>query len=196
MHDTYKRVGAGLARPWVWKALLGTALTPLLLVGGCETNAGTGMLAGGAIGALAGGAIGAVTHHPEAGALIGAAAGATGGGLVGAAVDNHQEKVAVQAAAQRRAMGLQDVVTLTRQGTSDDIIINNVRTSGTIFRLSGDEIVWLKQNQVHDCVIEAMQATAAGPPVVYVRQPPPPVVYVEPAPVVGGAVFVGGGRRW
>ncbi len=147
MHGTYKRIGAGLARRWAWKALLGTALTPLLLVGGCETNAGTGMLAGGAIGALAGGAIGAVTHHPEAGALIGAAAGATGGGLVGAAVDNHQEKVAVQAAAQRRAMGLQDVVTLTRQGTSDDIIINNVRTSGTIFRLSGDEIVWLKQNQ-------------------------------------------------
>lgn len=193
MHGTNKRIGAGLARRWAWKALLGTALTPLLLVGGCETNAGTGMLAGGTIGALAGGAIGAVTHHPEAGALIGAAAGATGGGLVGAAVDNHQEKVAVQAAAQRRAMGLQDVVTLSRQGTSDDIIINNVRTSGTIFRLSGDEIVWLKQNGVHDCVIEAMQATAAGPPVVYVRQPPPPAtVYVEPAPVV----YFGGGRRW
>ena len=74
MHGTYERVGAGFARLWVWKVLLGTALTPLLLVGGCETNAGTGMLAGGAIGALAGGAIGAVTHHPEAGALIGAAA--------------------------------------------------------------------------------------------------------------------------
>ncbi len=78
-------------------------------------------------------------------------------------------------------MGLQDVVTLTRNGTSDEIIINEVRTSGTVYHLSGDEIVWLKQNGVHDCVIEAMQATAAAPPpVVYVNEPPPPpVVYVE-----------------
>ena len=174
-------------------AWLGAALAPLVLAAGCQTNAGTGMLAGGALGALAGGAIGAATHHPEAGALIGAAAGAAGGGLIGAAVDNHQEKVAVQAAAQRRAMGVQDVVSLTHQGMSDDIIINEVRTSGVVFHLSGDEIGWLKGNGVHDCVILAMQATANGPPVVYVRQPPPPdVMYVEPAP----EVIIRGGRRW
>ena len=82
-------------------------------------------------------------------------------------------------------------MTLTRQGTSDDIIINQIRTSGVAYQLSPDEISWLKQNQVHDCVIEAMQATAAGPPVVYVRQPPPPV-YVEPE----GVVYIRGGRRW
>ena len=198
MHGTRKRVGAGLTRPgWKWKALLGAALAPLVLVAGCETNAGTGMLAGGTLGALAGGAIGAATHHAGTGALIGAAAGATLGGVTGAAVDNHEQKVAMRADAQRRAMGLQDVVTLTRDGTSDEIIINQVRTSGTVFHLSGDEIHWLKENQVHDCVIEAMQATAnAPPPVVYMRQPPPPeVVYVEPPPPRVGFVITGG-RRW
>ena len=91
-------------------------------------------------------------------------------------------------------MGLQDVVTLTRDGTSDQIIINQVRTSGTVFHLSGDEIHWLHDNGVHDCVIESMQATANAPPVVYVRPPPPPeVVYVEPPPPIGFGVVIHGG---
>ena len=111
--------------------------------------------------ALAGGAIGAATHHAGEGALIGAAAGATLGGVTGAAVDNHQQKVAVRRKRSARALGLQDVVTLTQSGTSDDIIINQIRTSGTVYHLRGDEIVWLKQNGVHDPVIEAMQATAS-----------------------------------
>ena len=201
MHSAQTRVGAGQPRPnRKWTMLLGTALAPLVLSAGCQTNAGTGMLAGGTIGALAGGAIGAATHHAGAGALIGAAAGAAGGGLIGAGVDNHQEKVAIRAEAQRRAMGLQDVVTLTSDGTRDQIIINQVRTSGTVFHLSGDEIHWLKDNGVHDCVVEAMQATANAPPVVYMRQPPPPeVVFVEPPPPpigVGVVIHGGGCRRW
>ena len=81
----------GRGRLW-----LGTVLAPLVLATGCQTNAGTGLLAGGALGALAGGAIGAATHHAGEGALIGAAAGATLGGVTGAAVDNHQQKVAVR----------------------------------------------------------------------------------------------------
>lgn len=184
---------------WRRVAWLGAALAPVLLTVGCETHTGTGMLAGGALGALAGGAIGAATHHAGTGALIGAAAGTTVGGLAGAAADHHEEKVATQQAAQRRALGLQDVVELTHNGTSDDIIINQIRTSGLAYHLSGDEIVYLQTNGVHDCVIKAMQATAAlppaGPPVVYVHEPPARVIYMEPPPpppAVGvGFVFHG-----
>jgi Glycine zipper len=187
MHSTQKPQAAG----WKWKALLGTALAPLVLAAGCETHAGTGLLAGGAIGALAGGAIGAATHHAGTGALIGAAAGSTLGGLTGAAADNHERRQEIRAEAQRRAMGLQDVVDLTKSGSPDEIILNQIRTSGTVFHLSGQEVIWLEQNGVHSNVIEAMQATASRPPVVYVQQPPPPgVVYIEEPPPSVGVGFV------
>ncbi len=71
MHKTHKPQAA----TWKARAWLGAALAPLILIGGCETAAGTGALAGGGLGAVAGGLIGAATHHPEAGALISAAAG-------------------------------------------------------------------------------------------------------------------------
>jgi hypothetical protein len=180
------------AMSWTWKALLGSALAPLLLVAGCETHTGTGLLAGGALGALAGGAIGAATGHAGTGALIGAAAGGTLGGVAGASADHHEYRQAVRADAQRRAMGLQDVVGLTKSGMSDQIIINQINTSGTAFHLSGAEVQWLHDNGVRDGVIEAMQATAnRPPPVVYVREQPE-VVYVEPPPPIGvGIVFHG-----
>jgi Glycine zipper len=187
----------GITKPqaagWKWKAYLGTALAPLLLVAGCETHTGTGLLAGGGLGALAGGAIGAATGHVREGALIGAAAGATLGGVTGAAADHHEYRQAVRADAQRRALGLQDVVSLTQSGTSDQIIINQINTSGTAFHLSGAEIQWLHDNGVRDGVIEAMQATANRPPVVYVNEPPP-VVFVEPPPPIGVGFVIRGGR--
>jgi hypothetical protein len=176
-----------------WKALLGTALAPLLLVAGCETHTGTGLLAGGGLGALAGGAIGAAKGHVREGALIGAAAGATIGGVTGAAADHHEYRQAVRADAEHRAMGLQDVVALTKSGMSDQIIINQINTSGTIYHLSGAEIQWLHDNGVRDPVIETMQATATRPPV-YIRERPA-VVYVEPPPPPIGVGFVFHGGR-
>ncbi len=186
------------ATSWTWKALLGTALAPLLLVAGCQTNTGTGLLAGGALGALAGGAIGAVTHHAATGALIGAAAGATIGGVAGSAQDQHQYNQAVtqaaRADAERRALGLQDVVDLTKSGTSDQIIINQINTSGTIYHLSGAEIQWLHDNGVRDAVIETMQATATRPPPVYVQERPEVVYVAPPPPPPVGVGFVIHGR--
>jgi hypothetical protein len=199
MYGTHKPQAVG----WRWKAWLGAALASALLAAGCETHAGTGMLAGGTLGALTGAAIGSATHHAGTGALIGATAGATLGGLTGAAVDHHEQKVAQRAAAQQRELGLEDVVALTHNGTSDDIIINQINSSGVAYHLSSQEIVWLQQNGVHDCVIKAMQATAnrvpivgEPPPVVYVHEPPPPpVVFVReppPPPIGFGVVFHGG----
>ena len=187
MYSTHKPQATCRTR----KARLGAVLAPLLLVVGCQTNAGTGALAGGGIGALAGGVIGAATGHAGAGALIGGAAGATLGGVAGASED-HRERQIVRANAERRAVGLQDVVSLTKSGTSDQIIINQINTSGSIYRLSGAEIQWLHDSGVHDCVIETMQATASRPPLVYDR---PEVVYVAPPPPpVGFGVVIRGGR--
>lgn len=188
MHITSKPQAMGRT----WKAALGLAVAPLLLVAGCETHTGTGLLAGGGIGALAGGAIGAATGHAGTGALIGAAAGSTLGGLAGASEDHHERRQEIRAA-QRRALGLQDVVSLTQSGTSDQIIINQINTSGTAYHLSGAEIKYLHDSGVHDPVIEAMQATANRPPVVYVNEPPPVVFVERPPPPIGvGFVFHGG----
>ncbi len=112
-------------------------------------------------------------------------------------MDNHNEKVAVQQNAQRAALGLQDVATpLARNGTPDDIIMNQIRTSGVVYHLRSEDILYLQQNGVHPCVIETMQATAAAPPpgVVYVANPPPVVIYREPPPVV--SVGWGWHRGW
>jgi hypothetical protein len=162
--------------------LLGAAL---LLACGCESLSHTenGALAGGAIGAGTGALIGHAAGNTGAGALIGAGVGALSGGLIGHAVDKSEERQAVAAA--QGQLGVTDVVQMTQQHISEGIIINQIRTSGSVFRLSATDIEWLKQNGVSDGVVAEMQATAyryprrvyASDPV-YVYEPPPPVVGV------------------
>jgi hypothetical protein len=176
------------------KYAVGGTLASLLLATGCDTAAGTGALAGGAlgtgIGALAGG------RHSGTTALAGGLIGAAAGGLTGAAVDASKEKKAQQAAAAQvaaRAPTLEDLVRMTQSGVPDGEIINQVRTSGAVYHVTSDQLIYLNQNGVHSAVISELQATAYRTPRrVYVEQPPP-VVYVEPAPpppVVGGAVII------
>lgn len=162
------------------KRLLTAAVLPIALACGCSTMNHTenGAVAGGAIGAGTGALIGSATGHAGVGALVGAGVGALSGGLIGSSVD-HAEKRAAEA----RAMALSDVVQMTQQHVNDAIIINQVRTSPTIFHLTANDINWLKQNGVTDQVISEMQATAyryprryyVGEPVYVVEPPPPPV---------------------
>jgi hypothetical protein len=160
------------------------------LGGGCASNAGTGALVGGGLGTLAGAAVGSASGHAGTGALIGAAAGGLVGGAAGAAEDAHERREA-KAAVQRQMMGLEDVVKLTQSGTNDSIIIDQIRSSGTVFHLSADQIVWLQQNGVHEPVIREMQMTAYARPVRVVE----PVMVVEPPPPpVGVGVVIHGGR--
>jgi Glycine zipper len=181
---------------WRWATFLG-GLALLAPAGGCATHTETGALVGAGAGTALGAGIGALTGHTGAGALIGAGAGTLVGAAAGAHADEHERRQEVR----RQAIGLQDVVTLTQNGTSDAIIIEQIRTSGTPFHLSADQIVWLKQNGVHDNVIQEMQMTAyrpaPPPPVMVVHEQPPPVIYVEePPPPPGVAVGVQiGGRR-
>jgi hypothetical protein len=188
MHTT--RLTQALARKW--KALLGgAALSASLLAGGCDSPSHTeqGMGIGAFFGSLLGLGVGIATHHPVEGTLVGAAGGAAVGGLAGAAEDHAEHKAAVRQAVaeqQRRALTLYDVAKLTAEGTSDAVIINQIRASGAVYSLTAEDITYLKQNRVSDAVVTEMQATAMRPaPVIYGAPPPPVGVYVEPAPVVG-----------
>jgi uncharacterized protein YcfJ len=145
---------------------------------GCETKAGTGALIGAGTGALVGGLIGSNSHgRAGEGAAIGAAAGAIGGGLIGHGMDESDKKKAEQREYEsdydrRNAKPQQDwkqssnsltksdVITWTDQGVRDDIIIDRVERSGTVFRLSAADQNDLRDRGVSESVIRAMKNTA------------------------------------
>lgn len=165
-----------------WSTLLSSAT--FLLVG-CSTMSNTekGVGAGGLIGAGTGALIGHATGHTGAGALIGAGVGALSGGLVGNAVDESEKKAEARAAAAARGpLGLTDVAQMAQAHISDDVIISQIRATGSVFRLSSNDTIWLKENGVSDAVVQEMLATATRWPrrvytaaPVYVVEPPPPV---------------------
>jgi hypothetical protein len=181
--------------------LVGAALAPALVLCGCEnlSHSENGALAGGAIGAGTGALIGHATGHTGAGALIGAGVGALSGGLIGHAVDSSEKKQAEAAAQARHPMGMVDVVQMVQSHVSDDLIISDIRTTGSVFHLSAQDTIWLKQNGVSDQVVQEMMATAYRyPRRVYTAAPvyTEPVYVVEPSPPVSVGVGVGYVRRW
>ena len=144
---------------------------------GCESKAGSGALIGGGTGALVGGVIGNNSHGRTAeGALIGGAIGAIGGGLVGHGMDENDKKAAEKRDYDRdydRRNGAQpqwkessnavtksEVITWTDQGVRDDIIIDRIDRSGTVFRLSAADQNDLRDHGVSESVIHAMKDTA------------------------------------
>lgn len=169
-----------------------------LLLAGCSSmdNTEKGAGIGGLLGAGTGALIGNATGHAGAGALIGAGAGALGGALIGNQADKAEKKAtdaqlaAATAAAQQGPLGLTDVAQLAQQHVSDELIINQIRSTNSIFRLSPTDITWLKANGVSDAVIFEMQSSAnraprsvyTAAPVyrerVYVYDPYPPPVGV------------------
>jgi hypothetical protein len=171
------------------------------MTSGCETAAGTGAAAGGLVGA----GVGGLLSHCPGGALLGAAVGAGAGTLAGAGVDvaraNKAQKnaQAAAAAAAARAPSLDDIVYMTQNTVPVAQIIEQIRTSGVVYRLSTEQMVWLNRQGVDGRVIQALQDTALSPArPVYTAAPvvvqQPVVEYVAPAPVVG--VGFGWGGRW
>lgn len=174
----------------------------LLAMGiGCESMNHTdkGILGGGAIGGLTGAAIGSATGNTGAGAAIGAGVGAVSGGLIGNEIDRSEAKTQAQIAQVsanvpvQGPLALPDIAQMTRSGLSDAVIIGQIRSTGSSYTLSPQDLEWLKSQGVTDGVILEMQATAnrAPPrPRVYARPYGPDVVYVErygpPPPVVFG----------
>jgi hypothetical protein len=135
-------------------------------------------VAGGAIGA----GVGGLLSHSPGGAVLGGLIGAGTGALVGAAVDANNAKKAPSAAAADaavRAPSLEEVARLTQSGVQPAIIIEQIRTSRVVYRLTPDQIVWLNQQGIHPAIVQAMQDTVyRGGRRVYA----PGAVSHEPAP--------------
>jgi hypothetical protein len=133
---------------------------------------------------LTGAIIGNQTGHAGGGAAIGGAIGALTGGLIGNAHDRTEQQI--QAAEARSQLGVTDVVQMAQSQLSDEVIINHIRTSGSVFQLSAQDTIWLKQNGVSDRVVSEMQRTTLRGPyrAVYTAVPacPPPVYVVAPPP--------------
>jgi uncharacterized protein YcfJ len=136
-----------------------SVLAFVLVVCGCATNktrVAEGAGIGGAVGAIAGGIIGYQSGHPIQGAAIGGAIGAGTGAVVGAQIKKPAQDVSSQASGQ---LTMQQIVDLTKQGTSSDDIIAKIKAANPKYSLTADDLDYLQKQGVSQRVIEAMQAS-------------------------------------
>ncbi|MCA8995403.1 MAG: hypothetical protein KDA80_00385 [Planctomycetaceae bacterium] len=166
-----------------------------------------GALTGTALGTVAGAIIGGHNGNSEAGAIIGGITGMGLGAMAGSTEDAREERDL--ALAERDAAIAQashssieapltnyDLIRLSQNGVSDQVIVNMIRSRGGSFQLNTNDIIALKQNGVSDSVIVAAQSAPSpklSPPRV-VRPSRPSVVYVEPPPPA--AIVIGAGPCW
>ena len=197
------QMGAEEQRTMKANKLLLTAslLAVACLSTGCESMSNTGK--GALIGGGAGAGVGALAGGGK-GALVGGLVGSVVGGVVGNDVDQQEKKrqemrlasaEARAAANQQPRMGLTDVVQMTREGINETVIINQIRSSGSSFQLSNEDIRFLTANGVSSNVIVEMQSRR---PTVRVIREAPQVIYTQPAPVYveqGPIIGVGGYYR-
>jgi hypothetical protein len=144
---------------------------------GCATKTQTGALAGGLGGATVGGLIGSASHaRAGEGALIGGAVGAIGGALVGHSMDKADENRdrearlasdtqpryadAAAVPTRERAVTKADVIKWNERGTRDEIIVDRIDRSGTVFHLTAADENQLRDAGVSESVIRSMKDTA------------------------------------
>jgi outer membrane lipoprotein SlyB len=192
------------------------AASAVLLTGcvnpdGTQNNTASGALIGAAAGAITGAAIGG-PRNGGAGALIGAAAGAIGGGLIGNSMDQEQNARLRAEAPQTYAkvdqgqpLSVADVKALAKAGISEDVIINQIQNSHTVYHLSTADIIDLRDSGVSDKVVNYMINTPSTvtdtsivtQPATVIQQPPPPApvdtVVIAPSP---DYVWLGGEWAW
>jgi Glycine zipper len=179
----------------------------LLVSTGCTSmnNTESGAIGGGLIGGALGTVVGLAARNPLAGAAIGAGVGAGVGALAGNQEDRREQAfkdhIEVAAAVSQenaaRAPKLEEIVSMSKNGVADGVIINQIRSCNVVYKLNTDDINYLTTNGVSGAVINSMQTAvpyyANG---VYVR----PAVYggyYDPPPVGVGVGFgYGYGRRW
>ncbi len=180
---------------WLLTLVLFTsASTPVMAQG----RTGQGAALGGVAGAVVGGIIGHQNDETPEGALIGGAVGAIAGGLIGNNQDkqyareqyyrnqiyHQQQQLNYQQSEQyRRGVSMTDVVSMSRSGVSDAVILSHIDANGVQRRPEVSEIISLHQQGVSEVVISAMQrAQLAGmsrPVNTYVPAPQPQTVYVQ-----------------
>jgi outer membrane lipoprotein SlyB len=189
---------------WIAATVAGLSLSGCMSPNGRPDYTGSGALAGGATGAI----IGSMARNHAAGAAIGAATGALVGGLIGHGMDQAQE-AQLQAQAPQTLQRIEqgdpltvlDVQALVQAGISDDLIINQIRNSRTVYHLSTADIISLKNTGASDVIIDFMintptqiqSATVAGESGRVAPAPLCEPVAMCPGP---GYVWVSGAWLW
>ena len=150
---------------------------------GCRSpyHSDQGALFGGLLGAGTGAIVGNALGAPGAGAAIGAGVGALSGAAIGNGMDEVEAKNRAMIAQQlgrqvsASAVTVNDVVTMTKAGVNEELIINHVRAHGVAAPLQANDLIYLQQQGVSPRVVATMQA----PPL----QPSQPVMIQQPGPV-------------
>ena len=146
-----------------------------LALAGCETKGQSGAVLGGLGGAAVGAIIGHQSGHAGTGALIGTAVGAGGGYVVGNEMDKadareesrYQRATRVdresryQTSAGGRTVTKRQVIDWTRQGVKDEIIIDRIEQSGTVFSVTVTDENELRDAGVSEEVIRSMKYSHA-----------------------------------
>ena len=138
------------------------SLWVVLCLTACQSNAGTGALAGAAVGSVGG----ALVTGSAGGALVGGAIGAAGGALIGAALDesdrrslDRESPSTTRKIDRGEKLSPDDVKKMTKAGLSDDVIISQIEATQTVFYLSSADIIDLKKAGVSQRVINFMIQT-------------------------------------
>ena len=131
---------------------------------GCQSSpnrTAEGAVIGGLLGAAGGGIIGHQSGHGGEGAGIGAAAGALTGALVGSQIKKPSQggtQPAQSAPANNpNQMSIQQIADLSKSGAHEAVIIDKIRMTNSKFKLTQDDINYLKQQGVSQNVINVMQ---------------------------------------
>ena len=172
-------------------------------------------VAGGVVGSIIGGVVGNQNDETPEGIAIGGVVGAIAGNLLGKANDRavaqdqylYQQRVQqqqqirhaeqqFQQAQFQRAVSIDDAISLSRNGVSPGLIINQIQANGVQQEIGVQEIILMSQNGVNESVIDVMQKSSVGGGAivdvarsVIVDQRPVvvehrPVVVAQPSPIV------------
>lgn len=134
-------------------------------------NQQKGATLGGLGGAVAGAIIGDNNGEAGAGAAIGGVIGAVTGGLLGNAADKeavysqqrqYQFNQQQQAIVAQSSVSTADVVSMSRSGLGEAVIINQIQQRGVLQPLQVPDIISLHQQGVSERVISAMQQAPVG----------------------------------
>ncbi|MDG2383628.1 MAG: glycine zipper domain-containing protein [Pirellulaceae bacterium] len=166
----------------VWQFFVTTAaFLPLVA---CQSTNFTeqGALLGGLTGAGVGAAIGDSQGNTAAGAAVGTAFGALTGATIGNGLDtveaNNQALIERNLSARQTShTAMNDAITMTRAGLSDQVIIQQINSQGIVGGLSTADLIGLKNEGVSDSVIRTMQAASTTPG--SLPNPSPRRVYLE-----------------
>jgi len=155
-----------------------------------------GAVLGGLGGAVVGGLIGDHNDKAGAGAAIGGALGIVGGAVLGNARDKeinaqrqqqqyyYQQRSYAQQQRQyvqtQAAVSINDVITMSRSGLSDSVVMNQIQTRGVQQQLQVSDIIAMHQQGVSDIVISTMQGARVGGGAVYSQ---PQSIIVQQGPV-------------